>query len=163
MASKLAVNAFVRGLLQTFVVTAVVAAYEAVRAYASTVDVMDWNTVQTVAANAAGVAVLGALYRVVQTGRLEPVPWDVDAWIRSGRTLVTGGLITVGAFVVQAVQAAVGRGEFSPEYLVHTALVAAGMAGTAWVHRLFVDRRRFRQRRRRCPVNRPRRGRPSTR
>jgi hypothetical protein len=139
MNRAMAVNAFIRGLMQSLVVTVAVAVWQAVRDGIDVSGPVDWGHVQRVAINAAAIAILGALVRLVQTGRLERVSWQVDSWIRSGRTLIVGLAITLAAAAVQAIQSAVSNGTYDPEALVKTALVAAGMAFTAWVHRLVVD------------------------
>jgi hypothetical protein len=136
----LAVNAFVRGVLQAAVVIGFGAAYAAAKAkIGDTTGPVDWEGTGTVALNAAAIAVLGFVGRLVQTGQLEPVNWQLDAWIRTGRTLVAGLAVAAALAVLQALQVLFGSDGFDAQKVIPTVLTAAGMAFTAWVHRLAVD------------------------
>lgn len=135
----LAKNAAIRTLLQGIALTAAAAVWASLRAQVTGSDSIPWQHVTWVAVQAAGMAVAAYLLRAVQERHISPADVDVDKWVRAGRTLITGLLATVGTAVYQAIAAAAGSGTLNPATLMQTALVAAGMAALAWLHRLLDD------------------------
>lgn len=137
--SRLAVNAAVRTILQGLVVVVAVAAWAAARQAIGADGPIDWIRVLQVAAQAAAMAVVAYFVRLARTGRLEPVSFRIDAWIRTGRTLLIGLAIAVLVALYQVVEVLAANEVFDFAAVSRAVVTAVGMAVTAFVHRLAVD------------------------
>jgi hypothetical protein len=140
--ARLATNAMIRTVLQGLVVVAAVAGWAAARDAIGADGPIDYRAVLRVAIQAGVMAIIAYGIRFARTGRIEPVSWRIDAWVRTGRTLVTGLAVTAAVAVYQAVEAMADDQIFDGRAVTKAALTAAGMAVTAYVHRL-VDQTRM--------------------
>ena len=133
-----ALNRVWRTVLQGLAWTALVAA--AIAAQAALGDgPVDWARVGLAAASAAGMVVVTYATNTIRTGRLEPIPVNLDALVRAGRTLLVGALTTAGAAVVEVVRAALAFDSFDLGHVAWTAATAAGVAVLAYLHRAKLD------------------------
>lgn len=134
----LARNAALRTAAQTIVVTVLFAVVAGARQVLGVDGPINWRQVALVAGQGGVMAVIAAVVRFTQTGRLEPVPLRWDAWIRSARTLAAG-LVVVGLLAVGQVVTSLGGEPFDTGRVLRAVAVAAAMAVTAYLHRWALD------------------------